>query len=40
MAWKTSSVMDEKVRFVFAYERDEETMTELCRNFGISRETG
>lgn len=32
--------MDEKVRFVFAYERDEETMTELCRNFGISRETG
>ncbi|MFP5249813.1 MAG: hypothetical protein ACLGP3_08300 [Acidobacteriota bacterium] len=25
MAWKTSSVMDEKLQFVFEYERDEET---------------
>lgn len=40
MPWKTSSVMDEKLRFVFEYERDEQTMTELCRQFGISRETG
>jgi len=40
MAWKTSSVMDEKLRFVFEYERDEQTMTELCSRFEISRETG
>ncbi len=40
MAWKTSSVMDEKLRFVFSYERDEQTMRELCESFGISRETG
>jgi transposase InsO family protein len=40
MPWKTSSVMDEKLRFVFAYERDEQTMGELCSSFGISRETG
>jgi transposase InsO family protein len=40
MAWKTSSVMDEKLGFVFAYERDEQTMGELCASFGISRETG
>jgi transposase InsO family protein len=40
MAWKTSSVMDEKLRFVFEYERDEDTMTELCNQFEISRETG
>jgi transposase-like protein len=40
MAWKTSSVMDEKLRFVFEYERDEQTITELCASFGISRETG
>jgi transposase InsO family protein len=40
MAWKTSSVMDEKLRFVFEYERDEETMGELCVRHGISRETG
>ena len=40
MTWKPSSVMDEKLRFVFAYERDEQSMTELCRQRGISRETG
>ena len=32
--------MDEKLRFVFAYERDEQTMRELCESSGISRETG
>ena len=32
--------MDEKLRFVFEYERDEETMTALCARFGISRESG
>ena len=40
MAWKTSSVMDEKLRFIYEYERDEETMRGLCRRHGISRETG
>jgi transposase InsO family protein len=40
MAWKTSSVMDEKLRFVFEYERDEQTMAELCASFGICRDTG
>ena len=32
--------MDEKLRFVFEYERDEESMKALCARFGISRETG
>ncbi len=32
--------MDEKLRFVFEYERDEQTMAELCTRFEISRETG
>jgi transposase InsO family protein len=40
MPWKESSVMEEKLRFVFEYERDELTMVELCEQFGISRETG
>jgi putative transposase len=40
MAWKTSSVMEEKLRFVFEYERDEQSMTQLCAQFGIARETG
>jgi len=32
--------MEERARFVFEYERDERTMTELCEDFGISRECG
>lgn len=40
MPWRTNSVMEEKLRFVFEYERDELTMTELCERFGVSRETG
>ena len=32
--------MEEKLRFVFAYERDEQTLTDLCQSFGIARETG
>ena len=40
MGWRASSVMDEKLRFVFSYERDEESMKALCERFGISRETG
>src|ERR1700685_370104 len=40
MPWKASSVMEEKVRFVFEYEQDERSMTELCQRYGIARETG
>jgi transposase InsO family protein len=40
MPWKTSGPMEERARFVFEYERDERTMTELCEEFGISRECG
>jgi len=32
--------MEEKLRFVFAYERDEESMKALCERFWVSRETG
>ena len=32
--------MDEKVRFVFEYEKHEQTMRDVCQSFGISRETG
>ena len=39
MSWKESSVMEEKVRFVFEYEQDERTMTELREGYGIERET-
>jgi transposase InsO family protein len=39
MPWKESSVMDERVRFVIRL-KDGETMSSLCREFGISRVTG
>jgi transposase len=39
MPWKESSVMDEHLRFV-ARLLDGEPMTEVCRDFGISRKTG
>ena len=32
--------MEQKLRFVFEYDQREHTMTELCQQYGISRETG
>ena len=32
--------MDERIRFVLECEQEMETMSELCRAYGISRETG
>src|SRR5271168_1809530 len=40
MPWKVSSVMEEKLRFILEYEAGEESMTELCQRYDISRETG
>ncbi len=40
MAWTTSSALEEKIRFVMEYERDEATMREVCARFTVSRETG
>ena len=39
MPRKASSVMEERLRFV-ARLLDGEAMTEVCREFGISRKTG
>ncbi|MEC5292357.1 IS481 family transposase [Aurantimonas sp. C2-6-R+9] len=39
MPWKESSVMEERLRFV-ARLLDGESMSEVCREFGISRKTG
>ena len=39
MPWKECSVMDERLRFV-AKLLEGEAMTEVCREFGISRKTG
>jgi transposase len=39
MPWKECNFMDERLRFV-ARLVDGEKMTDLCREFGISRKTG
>jgi transposase len=39
MAWKKCSVMEERMRFVLR-RFDGEPMSDLCREFGISRKTG
>ena len=39
MPWKESPVMEERLRFV-AQLLEGESMTALCRQFGISRNTG
>jgi hypothetical protein len=39
MPWKASSVMEERLRFV-ARLLDAEAMTDICRDFGVSRTTG
>jgi len=39
MPWKECSVMDERLRFV-ARLLDGEAMSEVCREFGVSRKTG
>lgn len=39
MPWKERSVVDERLRFV-ARILDGETMSDVCRSYGISRKTG
>lgn len=39
MPWKETRVLDEKIKFI-ARLRDGDGMSELCREFGISRKTG
>jgi putative transposase len=40
MAWKETSPMRERLRFVDDFERDLFSMSELCERYGISRKTG
>ncbi len=40
MPWNESRVSEERLKFIAEVLRAEETMTNLCRSFGISRKTG
>jgi len=40
MPWRTESVMDQRVEFVLRARQEAESITELCREYEISRPTG
>jgi transposase InsO family protein len=40
MPWKRESVMDQRVEFVIRAQRGEASITNLCREYGVSRPTG
>ena len=40
MPWKASSVMEERLRSLVARLLDGEPMTDVCRDFGVSRKIG
>jgi transposase len=40
MPWKTMDVREQRVRFVVAAFRREQSFTQLCQEFGVSRPTG
>jgi transposase-like protein len=40
MPWNEVDVQEQRIRFAVLAERGEETMAALCREFGISRESG
>jgi len=40
MPWKARSAMEERKGFIEAWQAGEDSFAELCRRYGISRETG
>ncbi len=40
MPWKESKALDERKRFIEEWKKSEEDFAELCRRFGIARQTG
>ena len=40
MPWRDTKVTDERMRFLVAHQRGEDTMAALCNQYGISRTTG
>src|SRR5260370_15008571 len=40
MGWRTINVQEQRIEFVVAASRGEQSMTRLCAEFGISRPTG
>jgi len=40
MPWKESRIVDQRLQFLSSYQKDEMSISELCREFGVSRPTG
>lgn len=40
MPWQETCLMEERLKFLFEYERGSLTMAALCRVYGVSRKTG
>jgi transposase InsO family protein len=40
MGWKETCAMEERIKFVHQWQKDEWNFAELCREFGVSRKTG
>ena len=40
MPWEETCTMNEKMKFIVAWQSQKHSLSELCRNFGISRKTG
>src|ERR1700743_351536 len=40
MPWKESRIMDQRLQFLSSYQKEEMSVSELCREFGVSRPTG
>jgi transposase len=40
MPWKESRIVDQCLQFLSSYQKEEMSVSELCREFGVSRPTG
>ncbi|MEH2622526.1 putative transposase [Bradyrhizobium sp. AZCC 1719] len=40
MGWKETCAVEERMRFVFAAEKGEDSFAAICRRFGVSRQNG
>jgi len=40
MSWKETCPVTERMQFVLAFQKGEQTLSELCQCFGITRRTG
>jgi transposase len=40
MPWKESRIVDQRLQFLSSYQQKEMSLSDLCREFGVSRPTG